>query len=299
MTFDEKVKTCDTVTLNLAWNGVVYAFINLGVYNKFIFFDQSKIAVRFYGTVPGLKFNGGRRYERIGKIPAPKLIEQILWLNKRNIGFNFTFNTPLINSTLLKDTLSNQVLQACRSPLNGVVCTSPILSQYIRAEYPEYQRYASCILNYEHIGELEKIIEQYDIVVLPEDINPDFDYLGHIQKPEKIEIILNSNCIYRCPFRAKHWRLIHEEIQRDIQNEPPIEWAVPCVEVMARKHDWVLKNEKRQGDKQFIFPEMLPKYLNLGIRHFKFLDRGSPPDLELLLDYWITLQKYHGSPSVP
>ncbi|MCK5561495.1 MAG: hypothetical protein KAJ51_12910 [Thermoplasmata archaeon] len=291
MTRDKKRIKWNGCTLNLAWNGNVHRHINRGVYNKYFQFDQSKISVRFFGTAPGIAWNGGRKSKRIGSFPISKLIEHVIWLNKHDIGFNFVFNSTLIDDKLLMDEIANDILRACKSPINGVVCASNLLSTYIESEYPEYQRYASCILSNNYAQGLEELFEQYDVIVLPEDLNTDFNYLNRLLNPEKIEVILNSSCVYKCPFRAKHYHLIHQEIQREILKKPAIEWNAPCSEIIDQ-HDWVLRNDKIIADKQFIFPDILHKYLRVGIRRFKFLDRVMPPDLELLSNYWNQLQEH-------
>ena len=286
-----KTRKNNICTLNIAWNKIVQDLIDRGAYNKFIYSDQSKIAVTFFGTVPGISWNGGRLNSRIGTMSVDELIKSVLWLNKRNIGFNFTFNTTLINDSCLKDHLPNKVLQACRSSLNGVVCASTLLGQYLKDKYPEYERIVSSILSPHHIKELEKLFEQFDVIVLPENLNPNFYCLKRLHNLEKIEMILNSSCIYKCPFRDKHAQLIHEDLLREMQGKKAKELPDPCVEMFKHKHDWVVDNEELTVDKQFIFPEMLPAYIELGIRRFKLLDRTQPPELDELLDYWVMLHK--------
>ncbi len=291
----EATRRTDAVTMNLAWNEIVQGLIDKGVYSRFIASDQARITVQFYGTVPGISWNGGRFNRRIGTLSVPQLLDSIRRLNERNIGFNFTFNSTLLTDSQLDDDVPNAVLQACRSPLNGVICASYLLSQYIQESYPEYRRTLSCILSYHHVHELDGLFDPFDMIVLPEDLNPDFDYLKHLRCLQKIEVILNSSCVYKCPYRVRHYQLVHADMQREARGEAVRERDDPCVKLFKTKKDWVVDNDRLTVDKQFVFPELLPAYLTLGVRHFKFLDRQQPPELGLLLDYWIMLEECLGS----
>lgn len=271
---------------NLAWNSSVYKYINLGVYNKFLEWDKSQIRISFFGSIPGLPLNGGRIPAKLGGVPLVDFIRHIHWLNDHEAGFVFVFNNTLAEAKHLEDATSNFLLKECESPLNHVVSANSLLKNYITDKFPAYRSHASCMVGYTGMKSIDQLCEEYDIVVLPEDLNVDLDYISKLRYKEKIEVILNSSCMYNCRLRDKHYRLIHDYILRENQNLPVQEFQHPCYAILPYKKDWIVDDGNKKADKQYIFPNNLHYYLERGIRRFKFLDRRALPELPLLLDYW-------------
>lgn len=268
--------------MNLAWNRFVFDLICSGAYDRYLNYDQNKISVTFFGSAPGLIWNGGRVDYMIQSIPAEDLIKHVIFLNKQNIGFIFTFNNTQITKKDINDRMCNHFLTECHSPLNGVIIANSSLRLYICNMYPEYVLHASSILGYQNLNSLEHLYRDYDIIVLPDDLNINTAFIKSLKYHDRTEIILNNTCIHKCPFKLKHLKYTQEEIARRRKNLPPRQWQLPCYKK--------IKNKYVGDDKNYINPENLQHFIELGIRHFKFLERTMLPDLKLLAKYWNSLK---------
>ena|GEM_PF-6485062 len=267
-----------TFYMNLACNSLVFELIDSGAYDRYLTFDQTRICVTFFGSASGLRWNGGRADYMIPPVSTDSLVRNVLALNERNIGFAFVCNNTSIDRESLSDGPCNAVLSRCRSPLNGVIVANKLLKDYIRASYPEYVLHASSILGYQRLNELEQLYDEYDVVVLPDDLNVETEFLESLEYPERTEIILNCTCMYKCPNRQEHLRFIQEENVRIRRKLPPRPWQLPCRRRAGKPGEI--------DNAQLISPAKLASLARSGFRHFKFLDRTTRPNFVLLERYW-------------
>jgi hypothetical protein len=277
--------------MNLAWNRLVLELIDSGAYDRYLNYDQERICVTFFGTAPGLCWNGGRAEYMIPSVSDVALVEHVRALNERRIGFLFVYNNTGVTQASLSDGPCNAVLSRCRSSLNGVVVANERLRNHLRMNYPEYVLHASSILGYRCLDDFAQLYDKYDVVVLPDDLNADAGFLRSLTYPERTEILLNCTCMYRCPHRDEHLRFIEEENTRAADNLPPRAWRLPCRRTT---------NKRRETEnRQYISPGRLGRFAESGFKRFKFLDRTMRPDLVLLEQYWRRLESVLEESSVP
>jgi hypothetical protein len=271
--------------LNLAWNRWVWELIRSGAYDRYLDADPSTFAITFFGTAKGLTWNGGRADSMLTTVSKRQLIRHIHDLNRRHAGFVFVFSGTRLDKEDLDDAECNAILDACRSPLNGVVIASDDLREHIERQYPEYVTQASSILSWhrwKHRHDLSSLYNDYDVVVVPEDLNLEIDQAIGPEHRDRTEIILNTNCIYRCPFHAMHLQYMEEELVRGRAGLPPRPWRLPCLEMRATRS---------VPEPHVVSPAMIGRMAELGIRWFKFLERTQPPDLQLLERYWCAVEQ--------
>jgi hypothetical protein len=262
--------------LNLAWNRHVRDLFEAGFYDDYLTQKESSIQVTFFGSASGLCWNGGRMEHSVSSVSAEELVAHVQLLNERGVGFIFTYNNTRLSKKDLCDPLSNWVLAACQSGMNGVVVASECLRVHVRKHYNKYFLVASSLLGYLEQSAWERLYELYDVVVLPEDWNLDAKKLASVREPERSEVILNSTCACGCAYRMKHLEAIEDEIARSRQGLRPVGWKVPCSE--AQGNGSVVRS--------FIRPEGLEAFIKMDYRRFKFLDRTTPPDLAVFSAYW-------------
>ncbi len=102
-----------------------------------------------------------------------------------------------------------------------------------------------------HEGEINEIVKAYS--------------------PEKIEVVLNSGCIYRCPFEIFCKALmfhIHQEMGGNFKDNF---YYKKCCK-------WLEEEPSLIGEILAVHPKFLKKYANLGIKHFRILN--DPQDVE-------------------
>lgn len=104
----------------------------------------------------------------------------------------------------------------------GVIVSTPLLRDYIRAKYPNIEVHASVIMTAfpEQRDEsyYASLAREYDRFVVHPDDNFRLDLLEKIPK-DRAEIILNERCVYQCHQRKEHYLSIVEDQAALIQGD--------------------------------------------------------------------------------
>ena len=168
------------------------------------FYDNIEIA-SFYGVFPPSLWNGGRTVG--GAICDETYVKNILSaFNSKGIPLRFTFTNPALKKEHLNDKFCNMVMRLADNGLNEVIVFSPLLEEYIRKNYPNYKITSSTCKRILDIPELEnELNKDYSVVVLDYDLNNKFDILEKIPHKEKCELLINSCCVPKCPFRSEEY----------------------------------------------------------------------------------------------
>ena len=157
--------------------------------------------------------------------------------------------------------------------MNGVICANHQLRDYVKDNYPEFKLIASRIFNQTDDEGIKELCRKYDLVVLPEQKNNDFELLKRVPA-EKIELIVNSFCRWHCPNRAKHYRLI-SKYNKKMKN--PSSFKRNFYKHFLLKRIACPKSSREQIERVRIEPSQIKKYIELGFKNFKVLDRSNPP----------------------
>ena len=195
---------------------------------------------------------------------------------KRNISCRLNFSAPDIDKSMLSDKKSNLMLSilaehnkdTCGNS-HGVIVASDDLREYIRKKYPDIYITASVIKTaYAHPKFtdtpqwFDELAQRFDMVVVRSDRNLSLSFLDSINAKDKMELILNSECIINCPYRVMHYQLM-QDIGRGIvgSNEKFSKLMTEC--------------HKRKGEYPNIALTMnqIENIYKLGFRHFKLAGR--------------------------
>ncbi|MFC1840023.1 hypothetical protein ACFL1N_10610 [Thermodesulfobacteriota bacterium] len=160
---------------------------------------------------PDLLWNGGYPNANVPNPPdSPKFFKQ---LNDRGIGAFLDFSNSLIEEKHLSEVNSNRLLETLdeESGLNGVIVASDLLSDHIRMKKPGLKQICSIIKNFTENpdGNIEwyiKMQERFDRVAIHPDHVFDPDLLDKLDR-DKAEILVNDECLYKCPNRKRHQTL--------------------------------------------------------------------------------------------
>jgi collagenase-like PrtC family protease len=224
-----------------------------------IFNDGMKITAA-YGCFPGNIWNGGRVI--IGLASKADIEYAVQEYNSRGIAIRFTYTNPCIEQIHLLDTYCNLCMQLADNGMNEVLVNSPLVEDFIRANYPDYKIISSttkCLYDMDAIrAELEK---DYHLVVLDSAMN-NTDELFSLDYHDKIELIVNHYCADNCPRRKEHYSLVGKaQLEYDSLN-------FPC-ENIKRSFTEI------QNNHSFISPSMIyDRYLPAGFHNFKLDGRG-------------------------
>lgn len=169
------------------------------------FFDQIKIKAA-YGCFPGSIWNGGR--VMLGSSTKQEMAYVIEELNARGIAVRYTYTNPMLEEIHLLDTYCNLTMELGDNGKNEVLVNTPIVEQFIRANYPSYTILSSttkCLKTKESVE--EELKKDYSLVVLDSAFN-NTEELFAFEGKDKIELLVNHYCRDNCPDREAHYRAV-------------------------------------------------------------------------------------------
>lgn len=240
-----------------------------------IFKDNVKIG-SIYGS-PTAIWNGGRLVLHLH--PTKEELEGIRdMMQHYNIPVRFTFTNSMLEEKHLHDTFCNLILKIFDTGNNEIICNLPLLENYIREKYGDRYKYISSttkrlLKQDDQKAEIEK---DYHLIVLDYDYNKNFGFLKSIKNKDKCEILCNPVCASRCALRAEHYTNISKcQLEFGLSN------LQKCPHITAD----TLWGAMQQSN--YIGPEDINKYIDMGFSNFKLEGRGMNP-----LDFIETLTHY-------
>ena len=167
-----------------------------------MFYDDIEIS-SIYGNFPGCIMNGGRlcrgeRYsygqieEVLGKISDEGLIPRL------------TFTNMLIRPEHFEDDYSNMILKLAQKYHAQIIINSDELGNYISTNYG-LGLILSTTRALNGVGELNKMLDRYSMVVLDYNHNKDDEYLSKVNDPSRLEVMPNELCAPGCLNRQNHY----------------------------------------------------------------------------------------------
>lgn len=196
--------------------GAHYSVPGLFLYSDLLYRCMDETEARFsyrlpiqyaYGS-PKVRWNCGRLmltedYNDLGRIRA-----ELAGAVTHGITPLLTFSAPDLTEEDLKDPMGNEILAIANETGGGVIVSSPLLRDHIRAHYPHLEVHASVILTAfteeRDLAYYEGLARDYDRYVLHPDDNFRLDLLAQLPK-DKAEIIVNEPCGFHCPQRKEHY----------------------------------------------------------------------------------------------
>ena len=231
-----------------------------------------------HGSVP-CKFNSGRRSINCSDDYIKECIREY---HKRGIPLNLTFSNFMLQKEDLLDRESNRLL----SMLNvgdGVIIASDYLYEYIKKKYPHLKIISSVLTAVNSSGERDALFynmlsQKYDVVVIHPDDNFNTDIIYEMKEKNKFEVLVNERCIYRCPHRFEHDKLICLESLNPNQNTAYECKVFAKTNCLAEKEKVLLKLMKAGNIKTVkLSEEEVENLMNLGYRNFKLQGRTDSP----------------------
>ena len=198
------------------------------------------------------------------------------------IKVRFIFTNPFLNEHDLYDRYCNLLIDIYQDLSPEVVVNSLILEEYLRSKYPSVSFISSTTKRLRYSGEqLKEFEHNYKYICLDYDYNYNYDFLDSIQEKERdrVEILINSICPKGCKVRVLHQdfsakrQLEYDSDDECDESEP---FFIDCP-LMKRSRDIPFSKHGYTKDylcgTNYIFPQDLDKYLDMGFCHFKIQGR--------------------------
>ena len=171
---------------------------------KIIDFYDVSVQINAFDSPSGCVWDGGRLCNVTSAgLSDEEFIRKVKFLNSKGIGCYFVFSSNYISSSDLDDVQCNTILKECEDEMNGINLQSDILFNYISKTYPKYKLSLSLTHNRKNL-EFYKDKDKYDTIILPPDLNKDFDFIKTIGA-DRVEVLANEICYDECPNRSFHY----------------------------------------------------------------------------------------------
>ena len=205
----------NTHLLNPEWSEIKWNLAGLFAHKKFLHILISMMkthgmlhALDVVHGCPDLAWNGRRINNPCFKFEGTAAYFKAL--NDFGIGVFLTFSNAVLEAKHLSDIDSNRLLECLDETcgLNGVIVVNDLMSDYIDKKKPGLKQVCSkvksVIENPE--GDLEwyqRMQARFDRVVVHTDHMFNLDLLDRLDR-SKAEILVNEDCVYKCPNRKRH-----------------------------------------------------------------------------------------------
>ena len=227
------------------------------------FIDDISIG-SFYGSFPGMNWNGGRCCQ--GITDKGNITNTINSINSCGIPVRFTLTNVLIDEHLLYDPYCNMILEIAHNGKNEILVNNKMLEEYLRNKYPNFKYISSttkCIMD---IDKFNEELENYYLVVLDYRKNTDKDFLKAIKHKDKTEILINAYCSPTCNKREEHYKYLS---QCQLDQEP-----INCSFCNTLSHSF---QESLKLDSVIKVDNLYNYYVKQGFTNFKIEGRTLHP----------------------
>lgn len=241
---------------------------------------------------PTCIWNGGRA---LANVFYNKKQLQTIHDTYANLGVKvrFIFTNSFLNEHDLYDRYCNLIMNIFQDLSPEIVVYSPLLEDYLRSKYPTVSFISSTTKRLRSSNEqLKEFNHDYKYICLDYDYNFDYNFLDSIQEKNRgrVEILINSTCLKGCNARVLHQefssrRQLEYDSDDDCESEP---FFINCPKI-KRSMEYSTSNKDNTKDlyigTNYILPQDLDKYLDMGFNHFKIQGRELTPS-QILAEFF-------------
>ena len=235
-------------------------------------YEGSRILETYGQIADGSRLMGsGRASDHIPYVEKKQVEEYVAYSRSKNISFNYTLNATCLgnkefNSKSLREVV-NFIEGLYEIGIDTLTIAIPSIIELIKNLKYKFTIKASTVCN---IINPDKAISYkklgVDKIVVDESINRDFSVLKEIREVfgEKVEVIANVICYKNCIYRMFH----HNQMSHDncVGEKSSTYYSHRCM--LKRTED--VSNLLKMN---FIRPEDMHFYTDIGINHFKLQGR--------------------------
>ncbi len=250
--------------------------------------DHLRVApfTHVHGAPLSYRWNGGRVDPAFG-ISNDEIDRILDGYKKLETGCMLTFSNRFIKEEDLDDPACNYLLERLNghgSKKNGVIVASDILAGYIRDKFPNLHLMASiikvtCENGAGNLSYYQSLESRFDSYVLDVKDNDNHDLLEKLDR-EKVEILVNSCCVYHCPHKAEHYDLLVKVHDREsgVTMETVLDYQIKNCRA------YPVGRQLGKTRSHCLTLEELLKLYEMGFRRFKLQGRYTTALVGILFD---------------
>jgi collagenase-like PrtC family protease len=233
-----------------------------------------------YGNLNPSPFQSGRAVgsPRLPKVSEEELREYIRFSKARGISLNYTLNASCSGGREFTSAGLRSLLGTLDRLVElGVECvtlTTPAHIAVARSHFPSLELCTSVICELDSVAAVRAFAELGATrIIVSEDAHRQFDILRSMKRAVSLplEVLTNSTCLFRCPWKAFHYNLLsHMSSRRQPDIEAYYHWE--CMAVRTADPSELLKL-------RWIRPEDLDLYEDAT--YFKVVGRYFATDSDL------------------
>ncbi len=242
---------------------------------------KDKVVIDSVFGSPTCIWNGGRTLDNVYYNKQQLQIIHDTYADL-DIKVRLIFTNPLLNEYDLHDRYCNLIMDIFQDLSPEVVINSPLLEDYLRSNYTTASFISSTTKRLRSSeAQLEEFNHDYKYICVDYDYNYDFVFLDSIKEEERdrVEILINSICPKGCNVRVHHQEFSAIR-QLEYDNDDNCDGSNPFYkECPLKKRCMELPMSEQGYTKDFlrgtnyILPQDLDKYLDMGFSHFKIQGR--------------------------
>lgn len=231
-----------------------------------------------YGKLPVDFMGGGHETAMLRSVGWKELKEHIQHCRQYGIDFNYVMNSTCMGLSEFDNEARRRIFNffdlVSEAGVGSVTVSNPNLLQMIKTNHEHLKVKVSACCYVKSVGEV-KYWEDLgaDIIVLdPLQVNRDFKTLKGIARVAKaeLELIVNNNCFQYCPEIYNHQNFLshssHHSLKHSIEQDYSYNWC--SRERLREPANFLIAD--------WIRPEDVTHYEQIGYKRFKFTDRNTP-----------------------
>lgn len=241
--------------------------------------SRYKEVTTIFGKLASDYIGGGIETSKLSEISLDYLRDYINLAASKNISFNYILNAPVLGNnefTAEGRQRVHELLELLDSlELESVTVANLYLIHYIRKNFSNIPVKTSATMMIDSVDKA-KYMERLGVKILVLDpmlVNRDLKMLKAIRKAVScdIELIINNNCISRCPYLYYHQCYLGFN-SRNVGQHVPFDFCYTnCSKLRVLDPLYWIKSD-------WIRPEDIGYYEEIGIDRFKIIDRATPVD---------------------
>jgi len=251
-----------------------------------------------FGKLPSDAIGGGRASFTFPPLSRRRFERHVEKARSKGIGFNYLLN-PACMDNREYTRQGQKELEALleyieNAGVSAVTISLPFLLPLIKKRHPRFKVRVGVYARVDGVAKARFWEDGgADCITLESlSVNRDFGLLTALRKALKIELqlIVNANCQLFCPLSGQHMvNLSHASQKGHPTRGFMIDWCV-----MRCSYD-KLKDPAQYLRSEFIRPEDMGMYLDMGYDSYKVLERGAPTTVLLKRVKAYTEGRYDGN----
>ncbi len=251
-----------------------------------------------FGKLSSDPVGGGRASFTLAPLTRRQFEQHVQAARSKGIGFNYLLNPACLDNREYTRQGQREIEALLEyiegAGVNTVTISLPLLLPIIKKRHPRLKIRVGVYARVDGVAKARFWEDGgADCITLESlSVNRDFELLAALRNALKIELqlIVNANCQLFCPLSGQHMvNLSHASQKGHPTRGFMIDWCV-----MKCSYD-KLKDPAQYLRSEFIRPEDLGIYLDMGYDSFKVLERGAPTAVLIKRVKAYSEGRYHGN----